>query len=170
MTADIHNGIQGKNAIKFKEWGIRVNFQNSSVQQAFDGDLKTYFDFKMFMAPAIYGYYRCDRTLYRLPADDYAVVRYSLRCGNHRTCQANNIYSKLNSNTYYFSPYATWRVRYYDGSIDERTSTKLTKYSEDTIESVQLIGLGQYIRNETAALGVCNEQLSSFYELVNNSK
>lgn len=157
IKADIEKGLN-MNAVKFNEIEIRFKVANQSVQSDLNYELE---NFDVTMAMVGYNYYRCDRRLYHISADDYIVIENSFDL-NGKVTKPNDVREKIRKNDHFLSPYATWSIKL--TNITSKFET-LNKFANETID-LALTGHGQYFKNRGSlfAKEICNDRLDQFYD------
>lgn len=148
-------------AVKFKEIGLRFKFSNETLQKEF---LKLMRKIKITMGMSGRNHYRCDDHVYSITVNDDIEIKYSMGQDKEQN-NCNENYSTIKRNNPLISPYTMWRIKF--DSVDERKSQeyvdKLQKF-KGQIESIQLVGTGEYLENGPHLTNVCKD-LYEFYEL-----
>ncbi|XP_065208860.1 uncharacterized protein LOC135837493 [Planococcus citri] len=168
MKSDVTQGIV-KNAVKFKEIGIRFKLANETMQTYLD---KETMNFLIKLTHSGDSYYRCNNRYYVLNHNVIS-LQHTVNTDpqNYPHYGHDDETSKrLKVNEPLFSPYATWRMQLISRSHDmheilSKNSSIFDPFKQFFNQPIDLV-LEGYGGHMSYPAKVCNDDLENYYTLV----
>lgn len=166
LKADIRNGLD-LNAVKFNTIEIAITSSNKQTQPELDSLLRNS-DISMSMVGN--SYYRCGGNIYAISVDDNNSFEYSIDKlpGTRTPRKYNEVYRKIMKTGYFLSPYTMWKVQLKNNGLSYLDMGSLDRSGKHRPQTgslrLELVGRGQYLKNEMYAPEVCTQELNKFYQ------
>ncbi|OXU22294.1 hypothetical protein TSAR_003558 [Trichomalopsis sarcophagae] len=153
LKSDIRQGFD-RNAIKFSDIGIQFRFENKTIQNYFDFEIK---DYEVSMVHLGLSYYRCDDKIYYTTSNNTQYISYIAKRNCSEKPQITNMqHDQIRMSRAVLSPYAFWKLKL---THNNRKNRKLNHYKNKVVD-LMLEGIGDYVDLD---LDVCKENLTKYY-------